>query len=99
MAQVDRQLIEALSKLCRIRCDEEEKRLLIQDFERIIDYIDQLGEMDTDGVLPCNNVIEGMVNVFASDEVEPSMPRETFLSLTSNSMGGMVRVPPVIRSE
>lgn len=98
MAALDKKTIATLTKLSRIGCSEEEQEALLKDLKSILNYIEQLQEINTDNVPPCNHVLEGMTNVMREDEVGSSMPRETFLANAPSHVGGMIRVPPVIKS-
>ena len=98
MAELDKKTIEALTKLSRIGCSEQEQEALFKDLKSILDYISQLQEINTDNIPPCNQVLEGMANVMREDKVGPTMPREAFLGNAPSHVGGMIRVPPVIKS-
>lgn len=98
MAKLDKQTIEELTKLSRIGCTEQERVSLMSDLKTILDYVDQLQEIDTDTVAPCNHVLQGMANVMREDVVGASMPREVFLANAPSQIGGMIRVPPVLKS-
>ena len=89
--------IEKLSKLCRIACTAEEKEKLRRNLSKILGYVDQLKQIDTEGVPPCNNVLEELSSVMREDKIEESLPREVFLANAPAHVGGMVRVPPVIQ--
>lgn len=93
----DEKELEKLSQLSRIRCTEEEKRVLVSNINRILSYFDQLQEIDTSGVSPCNQVVEGAANVMREDESGETLPRELFLSNAPAHIGGMIRVPPVMK--
>lgn len=98
MAALDKNTVEMLTKLSRIGCTEEEKESILQDLKNILSYVEQLQEIDTENVPPCNNVLEGLVNVMREDEVGHILPRDLFLGNAPSHIGGLVRVPPVIKS-
>ncbi|HEV8051833.1 MAG TPA: Asp-tRNA(Asn)/Glu-tRNA(Gln) amidotransferase subunit GatC [Parachlamydiaceae bacterium] len=98
MAILTKESIKNLIKLSRIDCTEEEQDALLLDLEKIVGLFNQLEEVDTENVSPCNQVIEGMANVMRDDIVGEAMPRETFLSNAPSQIGGMIRVPPVLKS-
>lgn len=98
MGNLDKEAIQNLIKLSRIECSKEEQASLLKDLEKILAYIEQLQEVDTENVSPCNQVLEGACNVMRADEVGEIMPREVFLSNAPSQVGGMIRVPPVIKS-
>lgn len=94
----DEKELEKLAKLSRIECSEEEKKKLLSSLKRILAYVEQLKEVDTDGVSPCNHILESQVNVFRADDVGELLPREAFLANAPAHIGGMIKVPPVMKS-
>lgn len=97
MADLNPEFIKHLTSLCRIRCSDEEEAELLKDLKKILAYFEQLQEIDTEGVPPCNQVLDDISNVMRDDEVSEIMPREVFLSNTPSHMGGMIKIPPVIK--
>lgn len=97
MIKLDKQTIQQLTRLCRIDCTEEEQEALLKDLRKILDYIEQLQEVDTKGVPPCNHVLENMANVMRDDVIGEVLDREAFLANAPSHIGGMIRVPPVIK--
>lgn len=97
MAQLDKETILQLTRLCRIDCTEEEQESLLKDLEKILAYVEQLQQIDTENISPCNHIIEHMANVMREDIVGEVLNREKFLSNAPSHIGGMVRVPPIIK--
>lgn len=97
MANLDKKAIKTLTQLSRIQCTDEEEEALLKDLEKIFAYIDQLNEIDTSAVNPCDYVLEDIENVWREDEVGACMSREMFLSNAPSQVGGLIRVPPVIK--
>lgn len=97
MAKLDRNTIKSLTQLSRIGCTEEEQEALLKDLERILAYIEMLQSIDTKNVIPCNHVLGDMVNVMREDIVGPTIPRQEFLANAPDHVGGLVKVPPVIK--
>jgi aspartyl-tRNA(Asn)/glutamyl-tRNA(Gln) amidotransferase subunit C len=97
MADIDRETIKNLSRLCRIDCTEEEIESLQKELLGIITYVEQLQEINTDQVPPCNHVLDDMYNAFREDEIGEPMSRDFFLANAPAHIGGMVRVPIVIK--
>ena len=98
MSHIDKQTIENLILLSRINCSEEEKEHLQKDLERILSYIEQLQEVDTENTPPCNQILEDIGNVFREDVVGKILPRELFLANAPSQVGGMIKTPPVLKS-
>jgi aspartyl-tRNA(Asn)/glutamyl-tRNA(Gln) amidotransferase subunit C len=97
MGSLNKETIKYLTQLSRIDCTEAEQEKLLKDLGSILDYFKELEELDTSGVAPCNIVLEGMQNVMREDTVGTVMPREDFLNNAPAQIGGMIRVPPVIK--
>ncbi len=97
MAKLDKETIQKLTRLCRIDCTEEEQEALLKDLRQMLDYFELLQEVDTENVPPCNHVLENMANVMREDVVGEVLNREAFLSNAPSHIGGMIRVPPVIK--
>lgn len=96
-AKITRATIALLKQLSRIDCDEAEEEALLSDLSKILHYFEQLEELDTEGVPPCNHVLEDFANVWRDDEVGEQLPREVFLANAPAHTGGMIRVPPVLK--
>jgi aspartyl-tRNA(Asn)/glutamyl-tRNA(Gln) amidotransferase subunit C len=80
-----------------IECTEEEKKALQKHLAKVLKHIEQLEEVDTEGVEPCYRVLETLSNVMRDDEVGDLLDRDRFLANAPSHVGGMVRVPPVIK--
>lgn len=97
MSKLDKKTLIGLTKLCRINCTDEEIETLQKNLESILNYIDHMKEVDTEGFEACNHVSETVSNVMREDEVGETLPRETFLENSPSHVGGMIRVPTVIK--
>lgn len=97
MTDLDKDTVKYLTSLSRIDCSEEEQEAILIDLQNILDYISLMEEIDTDNIPPCNHVLEGMMNVMREDNPGETLPREVFLSNAPSQIGGMIRVPPVIK--
>lgn len=60
--------IEYVGILAKLELSEEEKESAKRDMGRMLDYIDKLNELDTEGVEPMSHAFPVM-NVFREDEV------------------------------
>ncbi len=88
-----------LAKLCRIECTQEEKRNYMASIDRVLKYVEQLGDIPTEGVEPCFTVLETVSSPLREDVVGETLPREVFLANAPSHVGGMVRVPPVLKEQ
>ncbi len=99
MSQFDKKTLDHLKKLCRIETDPEEEAGILTSLQRVLDYVEQLSEIDTDGVKPCSFVLRSMAkNLLREDLPERLMPRDQFLANAPDQIAGMIRVPPVLKS-
>jgi aspartyl-tRNA(Asn)/glutamyl-tRNA(Gln) amidotransferase subunit C len=87
-----------LTKLCRIECSQEEKEKLFEKLSNILSYMDLLGEVGTQDITPCNQVIETLNNIMREDKVGETLSREEFLANSPSHIGGMIKIPPVLKT-
>lgn len=99
MTQPNRDLIQYLTQLSHIHCTENEQKSLMKDLREILDYVEELQEINTENTSPYHHVLENFVNVMREDEVGETLSRETFLNNAPSHIGGMIRVPPVIKGK
>ena len=100
MSKFDRKEFEHLKKLCRIECTPEEEVEIHNSLQRVLSYVEQLQEVDTEGVPSCHYVLRSMLkNRMREDEVKDLLAKEQFFSNVPDHIGGMVRVPPVLKTQ
>lgn len=85
--------IEYVGILAKLELSDAEKEQAKADMGRMLDYIDKLGELDTDGVEPMSHVFSAE-NVFREDVVANGDDRERLLSNAPQEKDGMFVVPP-----
>lgn len=99
MANFDHQTLKYLKELCRIDLTEEEEVDIEKALARILEYIEQLNEVNTENTKTCRYVLSGMLkNRMREDEIKETLSREDFLVNAPDHTGGMVRIPPVIKA-
>ncbi len=62
------EIIEYVGILAKLELSGEEKKQAKQDMTRMLDYMDKLNELDTDGVEPMSHVFP-VSNVFREDVI------------------------------
>ena len=87
--------VEKVSLLARLQLDDDELDRLTAQLGQIVQYVEQLGELDTDQVEPMAHAVE-IVNVLDADEVRPSLGREAALSNAPKRDEECYRVPAVL---
>ncbi len=96
---MDEKQIKNLQKLARIALSPQEEERLLSNLKKILSHVEHLNEVDTDGVEPCRYVIEGTTTPLREDEPKRLIEREEFLRNAPEHIGGMIRVPKVIKDE
>ena len=84
--------IEYVGILAKLSLSEEEKEAAKTDMANMLDYIDMLNELDTDGVEPMSHVLP-VNNVFREDVVTNENQREAMLSNAPEQKDGCYKVP------
>ncbi len=73
------ELVTYLEALGRIKLPEESRAKAQSDLQEILQYIDTLSELDTEGIEPMSHALP-LTNVMREDEVAPSIPAEDVLA-------------------
>ncbi|CUS98046.1 aspartyl/glutamyl-tRNA(Asn/Gln) amidotransferase subunit C [Candidatus Kryptobacter tengchongensis] len=90
--------VEYIANLARLEFKEEEKEKFTEQFNRILEYMDKLNELDTTNVEPLYHVID-LKNVFREDVVKESYHREEILKNAPSRTDFFFKVPKVIPVE
>ena len=77
--KVDIELIDNLATLSKLSIKADQKEEIRQDLEKMLNFMEQLNAIDTNGVEPLIYVIEE-VNVWRNDEVKQLITKEEALS-------------------
>ena len=72
---IDDETIENVCILAKLSLGEEAKAKAKQDMQKMLDYVEKLDELDTDGVEPLSHIF-GDENVFRDDVVTNGAPKE-----------------------
>ncbi len=88
--------VRHLAQLSNLQLSDDEVANLQTDLGNILNYIDQLGALDTTGVEPTYQVT-GLENVWRDDVVEQTdVTREKLLGLAPDSVDNALKVPQVL---
>ncbi|MFH0936981.1 MAG: Asp-tRNA(Asn)/Glu-tRNA(Gln) amidotransferase subunit GatC [Candidatus Daviesbacteria bacterium] len=79
--------VNKVAQLANLPLTSEEEQKYSEQLSKILDYIDQLNQAETENVEPIFNVT-GLVNVMRKDEVEPSLPQSEATKNASNNRQG-----------
>ncbi len=97
MSDLSKESLVALSKLCRIELSEDELVELSEKLKNVLDYAELLQEVDVSDLAPYSHVDEQGISSLREDKAGEHLPRDTFLSNAPDQVGGMIRVPPVMK--
>ena len=99
MTNFDKNALKELERLCRIKCTPQEEEELLKNLRKMIDFIQQLNEVNTDNVPKGQHILKDIQkNLMRDDEVGDSLSRDAFLSNAPSQISGMIRVPPIMKS-
>ena len=87
--------VRHIAGLARLKLSDKEIDYFADHLGRIIDYIDQLKEVDTSNVEPTSHVLP-LQNVFREDSVKTSLKREAVLKNAPAKEEGLFKVPRII---
>lgn len=93
--QIDKELVTYLETLGRIALSEEQRAETEKDLQSILDYIDTLNELDTDGVEPASHSFP-VANVVREDEVTNTARADAILANAPDSREGCFAVPKTV---
>ncbi len=87
--------VRKVALLARLQLSDAELATMTTQLGQIVEYVRQLDELDTDDILPLAHAAD-LVNVFAEDQVAPSLPRERALANAPKRDDECFRVPAVL---
>jgi aspartyl-tRNA(Asn)/glutamyl-tRNA(Gln) amidotransferase subunit C len=93
--KISREEVEHVARLARLALPEDEINRLTGEMDAILDYVEKLNELDTEGIVPTAHAVP-VENALREDEVKPSIGVEKALANAPQSANGCFRVPRVI---
>lgn len=93
--KISKEMVKHIAMLSRLEFQENEIELYGEQLSRILDYVDKLNEVNTEGVEPTSHVLS-LDNVFREDIVKASLSREEALRNAPDSTDKFFRVPKII---
>jgi aspartyl-tRNA(Asn)/glutamyl-tRNA(Gln) amidotransferase subunit C len=91
--KIDDETIEYIGILSKLELSEEERQQAGTDMGKMLDYIDKMQELDTEGVEPMSHIFR-MENVFREDVVTNADAGEQMLVNAPQQKDNMFVVPP-----
>ena len=87
--------VRGVAALARLRFTPEEVVVLTGELNAILEYVEKLNELDTEGVEPTSHVLP-MVNAFRKDRAEPFSSLDELKASAPDIQDGYFRVPRII---
>ncbi len=91
----DIQTIRKLAHLARLEFNEEKEQEMLKDLNKILNWVDQLRELDTENVEPLVHMSEE-VNVMRDDVAENTITHDQALKNAPKKDSDYFRVPKVL---
>ena len=95
MKRISRNEVKNVAKLARLELNENEIQNHADQLEKILGYIDQLEQINTDNV-PCTTRAIEVINVLRKDEKRSSNCTEELLELGPSREDKYFKVPKII---
>ena len=93
--KLDTNTINKIAKLARIRLSEEEAKDLLKDMNSILDWVEQLNEVNTDSVEPLANISSSILPQ-RKDEAKDINSTDEILKNSPDKLEGYFAVPKVV---
>lgn len=87
--------LDHLAKLAHLRLSDEEREQVQSDLQRIIDMVDQMQSVDTEGIAPLSHPLDAKQRL-RPDAVTEIVDREHFQQGAPATRDGLYLVPRVV---
>ena len=100
MAKLTIDEVKHVAKLSNLSMNDEEIATYQKQLSEVINYVEELQEVDVEGVEPTNQTTE-LINVTRSDEINPTrvLDQESAITEADQAHNGYFVVPAVITKE
>jgi aspartyl-tRNA(Asn)/glutamyl-tRNA(Gln) amidotransferase subunit C len=88
-------LIDKLARLSRLQIDATQREAVRADLQRMVEFIDRLNEVDTEGVEPLTHMSDAG-NMFREDAVSGQLTQEEVFQNAPRHHTGFFSVPKII---
>ncbi|MER3434075.1 MAG: Asp-tRNA(Asn)/Glu-tRNA(Gln) amidotransferase GatCAB subunit C [Leptolyngbya sp. ERB_1_1] len=92
---IDREQVQKVAHLARLQLTPEEEEKFTTQLNDILDYFEQLSELDVSGVQPTTRAID-VSNVVRVDRHQPCEAREAILEGAPDRDGEFFKVPKIV---
>jgi len=98
MTQIDKKTLEHLADLARIKITEKEEDKLVEDLKKILNYFEELRELDTEKIPPMAGGTD-LKNTAREDEANKELVKKRDILINSfpEKEGDSLKIPPVFK--
>ena len=89
---IDRSDVLHVARLARLRLTDDETEAMASELSSILGHVDQIAQLDLEGVEPTTHVVE-LVNVARADNPREGLDRERALEAAPDRADEMFRAP------
>jgi aspartyl-tRNA(Asn)/glutamyl-tRNA(Gln) amidotransferase subunit C len=93
--KIDREHLDKIAHLARLEFKEEDADKMMSDMTAIVDWVEKLKEVNTDGIEPLTTMSYEL-NVLREDKITEHLPHEAALINAPKKDQDYFRVPKVI---
>lgn len=93
--KITEEIMDYIGVLSRINSSEVEREVNKEEISKIIDYMDVLNELDTDGLEAMSHAFP-VENVFREDVIMPSLDKNDITKNAKNKKDGCFKVPKAV---
>ena len=93
--KIDQEALRKIAHLARLEVKPEEEAALLESMDSVLSWMEQLNEIDTEGVEPLTHLMDE-VNNWRSDVSSNNLSRREALSNAPSQDGVYIKVPKVI---
>ena len=94
--KVDTETLHKIAHLARLEVSPDEETELLSSLNSVLDWMEQLNEVDTTGVVPLMHMSEEIDNVLRGDTVANQLSRDQALTNAPDHDEQFIKVPKVM---
>lgn len=95
MSKIGIEEVKRIATLAKIGLTEEEAAAMSVELGQIVEFVEQLQSVNTEGV-ELTNQVTGLTDAWRPDEVRPSMARDELLKNAPDQQDGYIKVRRVL---
>lgn len=93
--KIDKESLKKIAHLARLQIKPEEETTLLNSMDSVLSWMEQLNEIDTEGVEPLTHILDE-ANIWRQDISNNTLSREEALSNAPSKNDTYIMVPKVI---